>query len=280
MDPCWDSAETQVQFPSGMCLHLRCHSSGNDSSWQSLFPLCYGLDAFLSRDCFVQRPSSLSTVKSTPEEVILCAVLWLFPHHVQAVCWQLWFLDWSHLTGSSQSQSNIRRREPGLFGLGPCLPAPPQPCFRMAEKQAIYTCVHLGKRKIRQRDQWLLPVLRLMECFERDPSAPCAFSPTLRTVAVKSWVGLVGEEVKAWFSSSPVSFAHAVWSSEMQQCKPSSECQCGTVLVPGPKGEGSELQQKGSVVIAPGWCREDQMLFELSFVREVLNILLFCTRHT
>lgn len=52
-------------------------------------------------------------------------------------------LGWSHLTESSQSHTNVRRREPGLFGLQPCLPASPQPCFRMAGN----TCVHLGKKK-------------------------------------------------------------------------------------------------------------------------------------
>ena len=60
--------------------------------------MCYGLDAFLSRNFLAQRLPSLSTVNNTPEEVILCAVLWLFPHHVEAVCWWLWFrlvsLDW------------------------------------------------------------------------------------------------------------------------------------------------------------------------------------------
>lgn len=53
--------------------------------------MCYGLNAFLSRNSFAQRHPSLSTMNNTPEEIILCAVLWLFRRRVEAVHRQLRF---------------------------------------------------------------------------------------------------------------------------------------------------------------------------------------------
>lgn len=79
MDPCWDSAETQVQFPGGMCLHLRCHSSGSASSSQSLFPMCYGLNAFLSRNCCTEAPFPLHCEQHTRGNNLVCCSLAVSP---------------------------------------------------------------------------------------------------------------------------------------------------------------------------------------------------------
>lgn len=56
MDPCWDSAETQVQFPSGMCIHLRCHSSGNG------LLLAVTVPVVLRTGCFPQQELSCTEV--------------------------------------------------------------------------------------------------------------------------------------------------------------------------------------------------------------------------
>lgn len=180
MDPCWDSAETQVQFPSGMCLHLRCHSSGKGSSQKSLFRFCYGPDVFLNRNSLLQSLSvpSLSSTSKTPEEVVLCAALCLF------IMWRLFAdsgLGQPHLTGLNQF--------PGLFGLGSCPPAAPQPCFVMAEKQVLYIHVYIWEKERSARRPLTATNPEAETVLWKRSFSLCTFSPALHTVPVKFWVG-------------------------------------------------------------------------------------------
>lgn len=123
---------------------------------------------------------SLSFVSKTPEEVILCAALWLFINHRKAICWQLCFwtasLDWIKsvprtvwLRVMSWSTSTA------LFHNG-------------WERSSVCTRVHLGKRKVRQR---LLAATNpeAEKVLWKRSFSPCTLSPALCAVPVKSWAG-------------------------------------------------------------------------------------------
>lgn len=189
-------------------------------------------------------------MKSTPEEVILCAVLCLFPHHVEAVCWHLW-LRLVSLDRNKSVPNHCQEKGTRIVWAKAVSSSTSTTLFQNGwETSCIYMRTS-GKEKGQVMKPMAATSPEADGVLWKRLFSPRAFSSTLRTVALKSRVRLVGGEVKAWFSSSPVSFARAVCCSEMRWCKPSSECQYGTVLVTGPKGEGSEWQQKGSVVIAP-----------------------------
>lgn len=147
MDPCWNSSETQVQFPGGMCLHLRCHSSGNGCSLQSLFPLCYELDAFLSTGAFCTETGfCLYHGQHTRGGRLLHAALQQFLHCVEALCRQLWFrlvsLGWIKLTLKQRQKKGSR---------AVWFRAPPNTVLGWLRIK-LYILVHLGNRKVRRRD--------------------------------------------------------------------------------------------------------------------------------
>lgn len=136
------------------------------------------------------------------------------------------------------------------------------------ETNSVCTRVHLGKRKVRQRNHWLLPILRLRECFERDrslslyllPSTSCSSSKTL------SW---------RWRHDSPadLSLLHVV--SNPRKCNVScllSTCCCSKRwrLRSAPEGVCGDNS----------WVIQRKPTGFWTFKRKVLTILLLCIRHT
>lgn len=258
MDPCWDSAETQVQFPSGMCLHLRCHSSGKGSSQKSLFPFCYGPDVFLNRNSLLQSLSvpSLSSTSKTPEEVVLCAALCLF------IMWRLFAdsgLGQPHLTGLNQF--------PGLFGLGSCPPAAPQPCFVMAEKQVLHIHVYIWEKERSGKET--------TDCYQ-SWGWDSALKEIFLSLYILSSTSHSSSEILSWRwshdSLADLSVLHVV--SNPKKC--SVSCLLSTCC-------SKRWRHRSPLEGVCGdnlWVMQGRPNAFWTFKRKVLTVLLLCTRHT
>lgn len=172
--------------------------------------MCCGLNAFLSRNSFARRHPSLSTVNNTPEEIILCAVLWLFPRCVEAVRRQLKFwlvsLEWIKSVPNQCQEKGSR-----VVWARAVSSSTSATLFSEWLGNKLYICVYIWeKERSGKETDGCYQSWGWQSALKETFLPPPYILPTLRTLALKSWVGLVGGEVKAWFSSSPVSFAHAV----------------------------------------------------------------------
>lgn len=151
----------------------------------------------LHRDCLLSLPWTAHQRKQS------CA---LFSGSFPTLCWYLWFrlvsLDWI-----KSVVKQWQEKELGLFGLGTYLLALPDTVLQWLRIKLYIHMYTWGKEKSARR---IDDCHQLRQYFDRDLSPLYIFSPTLHTVAVKSWVGSVGRKAKAWFSSPLVSFAHDV----------------------------------------------------------------------
>lgn len=198
-------------------------------------------------------------MSKTPEEVILCAALWLFLHHVKAICWQLWFravsLDWI-------------KSVPRTVLLRSCPQALPQPCFIMAEKQVLYRHVYIwekersGKETTGCYQSWGWESA-LKEIFLSLCILPSTLHSSTEILSLK------------WRLGSPADLSVLHMVSNPGKCSVShllSTCYCSKrrSLRSAPEGVSGDNP----------WVMQRRPNIFWTFKREVLTVLLLCIRHT